>query len=152
MVESPRRDSQTGMIIETGGQPNRRKHSQPEARIQASAVQWLWNTYPETRGLFIHIPNEGNRNSLMDGAMRKALGLVAGAPDTFLFMSRGGYHGLAIEFKTDIGVQSHEQKDFQARLELQGYKYCLCRSLEQFQIIIKDYLNGINDSDAPKGR
>lgn len=139
-------------IIETPRQAQKRRHSQPEGRIQASCVAWLWNEHPETRGLYIHIPNEGNRNNAMDGAMRKALGLVAGAPDTFLFMPRGGYHGLAIEFKTDMGVQSHEQKDFQARLELQGYKYCLCRSLEQFQIIIKDYLNGINDSDAPKGR
>ena len=76
----------------------------------------------------------------MDGAMRKALGLIAGAPDTFLFMSRGGYHGLAIEFKTETGVQSEAQKEFQRRLELNGYKYCLCRSLAQFQGIITEYL------------
>lgn len=128
-------------IIETPPQPKKRKHTQPEARIQASCVEWLWNTYPETRGNFIHIPNEGNRDSKMDGAMRKALGLVAGAPDTFLFMSRHGLHGLAIEFKTDTGVQSQEQKAFQARLEQNGYAYYICRSLEQFKQIINNYLN-----------
>lgn len=128
------------MIIEAGEQPSKRRHSQPEAKIQASAVQWLWNERPETRGLFIHIPNEGNRSNKMDGAMRKALGLVAGAPDTFLFMARGCFHGLAIEFKTDKGVQSQEQKAFQSRLERAGYRYEICRSLDQFKLIVTEYL------------
>ena len=127
-------------IIETPPQPKNRKHGQPEARIQASCVEFLWNNYPETRGLYIHIPNEGNRSSKLDGAMRKALGLVAGAPDTFLFIASHGYFGLAIEYKTETGVQSAEQKAFQSRLEQQCYKYCLCRSLAQFQEIILDYL------------
>ena len=128
------------MIIESGAQPKRRKHSQPEAKIQASCVAYLWNNYPETRGLFIHIPNEGNRASAKDGALRRSLGLVAGAPDTFLFMPRGRYSGLAIEFKTETGVQSAEQKAFQMRLEKHGYAYYLCRSLEQFKEIITEYL------------
>ena len=129
------------MIFETPEQPKKRKHAQPEAKIQASCVEFLWNNYPETRGLYIHIPNEGNRSSKLDGAMRKALGLVAGAPDTFLFIARHGYFGLAIEYKTETGVQSAEQKAFQSRLEQQGYKYCLCRSLAQFKEIIEDYFS-----------
>lgn len=128
-------------IIETPPQQKKRKHTQPEAKIQASCVEWLWNTHPETRGNFIHIPNEGNRSSNMDGAMRKALGLVAGAPDTFLFMPRQGKHGLAVEFKTEIGTQSDAQKAFQYRLEQNGYAYFICRSLEQFKIIINEYLS-----------
>lgn len=128
-------------IIETPPQPKKRKHTQPEARIQASCVEFLWNNYPETRGLYIHIPNEGNRSSKLDGAMRKALGLVAGAPDTFLFIPRHGKHGLAVEFKTETGAQSDAQKAFQARLEQNGYAYFICRSLEQFKIIINEYLN-----------
>lgn len=130
------------MIVETPPQPKKRKHTQPEAKIQASCVEWLWNTHPETRGNFIHIPNEGNRNSKMDGAMRKALGLVAGAPDTFLFMPRHGKHGLAVEFKTESGIQSDAQKAFQARLEQNGYRYEICRSLGQFKEIINSYLLG----------
>lgn len=127
-------------IIETPDRPKNRHHKQPEARIQASAVQWIWNTYPETRGNFIHIPNEGNRSSQMDGAVRKSLGLVAGAPDTFLFLAKGGYHGLAVEFKTPTGAQSEAQKNFQKRLEKNGYRYEICRSLDQFKEIINDYL------------
>lgn len=129
------------MIIETTKNPNtRRSHGQPEAKIQASCVAYLWNNYPETRGLYIHIPNEGNRSSKLDGSMRKALGLVAGAPDTFLFLPRGGKHGLAIEFKTDTGSQSEAQKEFQKRLERNNYEYRICRSLDQFKEIISEYL------------
>lgn len=90
--------------------------------------------------MFIHIPNEGNRRSIADGAIRKAMGIVAGAPDTFLFVPVGTYHGLAVEFKTERGVQSQVQKDFQRRLEFFGYRYEICRSLEQFKEIIKSYL------------
>lgn len=128
------------MIQETPPRPQRRAHGNPEGKIQAECVQWLWNNRPETRGLYIHIPNEGNRNSKIDGAKRKALGLTAGAPDTFLFMSCRGYHGLAIEFKTETGVQSEAQKLFQARLEVMGYKYVIIRSLEEFKEIINWYL------------
>lgn len=128
------------MITKTPPRPQRRTHSNSEGKIQAACVQWLWNTRPETRGLYIHIPNEGNRNSKIDGSIRKSLGLTAGAPDTFLFMPRRGYHGLAIEFKTETGVQSEAQKLFQARLEVMGYKYVIIRSLEEFKEIINWYL------------
>lgn len=128
------------MITETPPRPQRRTHGNPEGKIQAQCVQWLWNNRPETRGLYIHIPNEGNRNSKIDGAKRKALGLIPGAPDTFLFMSCRGYHGLAIEFKTKIGRQSDAQKEWQVKVEEQGYKYVIVRSLEEFKEVINWYL------------
>ena len=128
-------------ITKTPPRPMNRHHSQPEAVVQAAGVKWLCNNYPETRGNFIHIPNEGNRSSAIDGSLRKALGLVAGAPDTFLFMARGGYHGLAIEFKSLTGRQREEQIEFQKRLEENGYKYEVCRTEEQFHSIIEDYFS-----------
>lgn len=129
------------MITETPPRPPRRTHGNPEGKIQAQCVQWLWNTRPETRGLYIHIPNEGNRRSKIDGSIRKSLGLVAGAPDTVLFVARKGYHGLAIEFKTETGVQSEAQKDFQRRMEEQCYKYVIVRSLEEFKEVTTNYLD-----------
>lgn len=128
------------MIVPTPPRPARRSHGNPEAKIQADCVQWLWNNHPQTRGLYIHIPNEGNRRSKTDGAVRKALGIVAGAPDTFLFIPNKGYHGLAIEFKTSIGIQSEEQKSFELRLEALHYKYVIVRSLSEFKEVILSYL------------
>lgn len=34
-----------------------------EAKLQSQCVIWLWNTYPETRGLFFSVENEGARIS-----------------------------------------------------------------------------------------
>jgi len=130
------------MIIETPSQSKKHSHRALESKIQVTCVAWLWNNYPETRGNFIHIPNEGNRANAIDGAMRKAMGLIAGAPDMFLFMARKGKYGLAIEFKTDVGAQRKEQIAFQARLEHNGYAYYVCRSFEQFRQIITEYFSG----------
>ena len=128
------------MIIENPQRHIRRTHSNPEGRIQAECVQWLWNNYPETRGLYIHIPNEGNRRSKIDGSVRKSLGIISGAPDTFLFIPSKGYHGLAIEFKTLRGRQSKSQQLFEERLESFGYKYVIVKSLSEFIETIKSYL------------
>ena len=130
------------MIIENKRTtPAKRRHSNEESKIQASAVTWFWNTFPQYRGLFIHIPNEGNRSSKMDGSVRKSLGIVAGAPDTFLFVPKGIFHGLAVEFKTPTGRQSDVQKEWQEKVESQGYRYVVIRSLEDFQHEIENYLS-----------
>lgn len=34
-----------------------------EAKLQSQCVVWLWNNYPETRGLFFSVENEGARIS-----------------------------------------------------------------------------------------
>lgn len=69
------------------------------------------------------------------------MGLVAGVSDLILLMPRGTYHGLCIEMKTLIGKQRENQRTWQMLVESQGYKYCLCRSLAQFQEIITEYLS-----------
>ena len=126
-------------IIETPPRPKSNKRGSPEGKIQSQCVAWFWNAYPEYRGLLFHIPNEGNRESKTDGAYRKALGLVAGVSDLMLLVARGPYHGLCIEMKTESGRQSDVQKEWQLKVERQGYKYVLVRSLEAFQAEIIKY-------------
>ena len=126
-------------IIETPPRPKSNKRGSPEGKIQSLCVAWFWNEYPECRGLLFHIPNEGNRESKTDGAYRKALGLVAGVSDLMLLVARGSYHGLCIEMKTEVGRQSDVQKEWQLKVEKQGYKYILVRSLEAFQTEIRKY-------------
>ena len=77
----------------------------------------------------------------MDGSIRKSLGIVAGAPDTFLFVPKGIFHGLAVEFKTPTGRQSESQKLFQERLERMTYRYEIVRSLDDFITVINSYLS-----------
>jgi len=37
-----------------------------EAKIQAQCIIWCWNTYPQTRGLLFHVPNEGAKISTVE--------------------------------------------------------------------------------------
>lgn len=136
------------MIIPTPEKPKKRAHTMSESAIQVACVQWLWNNHEETRGLYVAIPNENSRSvyeskrqQLISGSMRKNMGILAGCADTALFMQRGGFGALFIEFKTDIGRQSDAQNLFQQNVEAQGYKYIVVRSLEDFKQEIEKYLD-----------
>jgi hypothetical protein len=131
------------MIQETPKNPYKARRGSPEMHIQAECVKWLWNERPRTRNLFFHVENEVNiaGNNAALGAIRRAQGIVKGVSDCILLMMRGGYGGLMVEFKTATGYQSEAQKEWQKLVEAQGYKYVVCRSLEEFQLIIDNYLN-----------
>lgn len=130
------------MIIETQDQPKRRQHSMPEGKIQASCYQYFWNTYPQYRGLYFAVPNENNRadSNAITGAIRRSMGVYHGVSDTLLLVPRGLFHGLCVEYKDENGKQSVHQVAWQKLVESQGYRYVICRSLEQFKQIIRDYL------------
>lgn len=130
------------MIVETPEQPKKRSHSMPEGKIQASCYQYFWNTYPQYRGLYFAVPNENNRadSNAITGAIRRSMGVYHGVSDTILLLPRGGFHALLIEYKDEKGKQSDYQKAWQRLVESYGYRYEVCRSLEQFQIIINEYL------------
>lgn len=130
------------MIVETQEQPKKRSHSMPEGKIQASCYQYFWNTYPQYRGLYFAVPNENSRadSNAITGAIRRSMGVYHGVSDTILLLPRGRFHALLIEYKDEKGIQSEHQKAWQRLVESNGYRYEVCRSLEQFQIIIREYL------------
>lgn len=120
-----------------------------EHNIQAACVRWFNLQYPQYRGLLFAVPNGGARNKATAGKL-KAEGVVAGVADLLLLVPRKTsndplilsttYHGLAIEMKTAKGRQSPEQKEWQAKVEAQGYKYAVIRSLDDFIDTIEQYL------------
>ena len=65
----------------------------------------------------------------------KNMGLLPGVSDTVVVMPK---KVLFIEFKTETGYQSPNQKEFQSAVHSCQHQYHVCRSLEQFQQIIKD--------------
>jgi len=133
------------MIVETPERPKKRTHSSPEGKIQAECFAWFWNTYPQYRKCLFHVPNENDRSdsNIIQGAIRKSMGVVAGVSDFLLLVARGKYHGLCIEMKDEHGQQKPAQKEWQKIVEAQNYRYEICRSLEQFKQIIEEYLNEI---------
>jgi hypothetical protein len=68
--------------------------------------------------------------------MDKAMGLQKGRSDMVLYFKGRAYH---IELKTPDGVQSADQKKWQAVIIADGFDYVIIRSLQDFQ----HYINGI---------
>lgn len=112
-----------------------------ESSLQIDCVDWFRRTYPQCARLLFAVPN-GGRRSAATGRILKAEGVVAGVADLILFVAHRGYHALCIEMKTDKGRQRDTQKAWQHDVEAQGYKYIICRSLDDFKKQVIGYLWG----------
>ena len=132
-----------------------------ESIVQQGAVKWFNLQYPQYRGLLVHIPNEGRRTIkvingrpvCIGGAKLKAEGLVKGAADLVLFIPNKFFHGLCLETKVELfdystgkekktkTYQSPEQKEWQALVESQGYRYEVYRNIDEFRKIVLEYMD-----------
>ena len=132
-----------------------------EGIVQQGAVKWFHLQYPQYRGLLVHIPNEGRRTIkvingkpvCIGGAKLKAEGLVKGAADLVLFIPNKYFHGLCLETKVELfdystgkekktkTYQSPEQKEWQALVESQGYRYEVYRNIDEFRKIVLEYMD-----------
>ena len=106
-----------------------------ESQIQSSCVMWLWNTHPQTRGLFFSVTN--NSEHIARAMQRKAVGLISGVSDC-LFIWRGSLY--CFEFKTETGRQSAAQIEWQTKVNQQGINYYLIRSIEEFKKVMEEIL------------
>ena len=132
-----------------------------ESIVQQGAVKWFNLQYPQYRGLLVHIPNEGRRTIkvingrpvCIGGARLKAEGMVKGAADLVLFVPNKYFHGLCLETKVELfdystgkekktkTYQSPEQKEWQALVESQGYRYEVYRNIDEFRKIVLEYMD-----------
>ena len=112
-----------------------------EEEVQINCVTWFRLQYHELALLLYHVPNGGKRGKV-EAARFKAMGVQRGVSDLCLDVARGGFHGLRIEMKKISGDsrQSEEQREWQEAVEAQGYKYAVCRSLDEFITIVESYL------------
>jgi len=106
-----------------------------EGKIQQEIIVFFRNNYclkhHNPRSAIFSVPND---SSNAKEQMRKiATGLMAGVSD-LICIHNGKV--LFIECKDDKGRQSDKQKEFQERVEAQGFSYYLVRSLEDFKKII----------------
>lgn len=110
-----------------------------ESNIQKSSVKWFYAQYPKYAPLLWAIPNGGRRDK-KTGKWLKLEGVRRGASDMVLYIPSENYHCLHIEFKSAKGRQTPEQKQMQRLLEEKGYKYIICRSFDEFEKEINNYL------------
>ena len=78
------------------------------------------------------------------GRRMKEMGYMKGVPDLFIPHANRFYHGLFIEMKTEKGRLSPEQKEVIPRLEAEGYKVAVCRSLDDFITVVDGYMKDIH--------
>lgn len=130
--------------------------TQPESRITQSCVRWFRLQYPQFADVLIHPANEGARSTRTvstrygtrvistGGARMKAEGLVPGVADLLLLVPRGGFGCLAVEMKTPAksSRQSERQIEWERAAVKAGNRYCVCRSLEEFMAVVREYLCG----------
>lgn len=118
-----------------------------ESHIQQTCVKWFRLQYPAIGNLLFAVPNGGQRNRIT-ASILKAEGVVSGVADLLLLVPNQDYHGLCIEMKrgktmqSSKGVQSDNQKRWQALVESQGYAYRIAHSLDEFISLIRDYIRG----------
>lgn len=107
-----------------------------ELQLQSRCFQWAWNTYPELRRLLFAVPNGGTRHA-REAMNLKASGTVPGIPDMICL-----YNGspVGIEFKTDAGVVSKEQREVHQIWSSAGIPVHIIRNEEAFQLLIKSII------------
>jgi len=114
--------------------------SHEEDDIQADffeKVKIFFPTIPEK--LLFAVPNGGNRDP-REAKRMKQQGVKRGVADVILLIPKKGYASLCIEFKTENGKQSDEQKEFQRQAEICGNKYVVVRSVANAIGIVREYL------------
>lgn len=117
----------------------RRRPDDEEHRIQCACVQWFRYQYPHYAHNLFSVPNGGRRDKVT-GAKLKAEGQLAGVADLILLRRNANYGALLIEMKTRKGRQADTQRTWQQLIEKDGYKYVVCRSLDDFMREVTNYL------------
>lgn len=80
------------------------------------------------RRIIFSVPND--TKDFLELKRKKNTGLLSGVSDLIIITEKASFF---LEIKTETGVQSDSQKDFQQRVESLGYKYFVARSLEDFK-------------------
>ena len=117
----------------------RKAPSDEEHRLQVGCVRWFCLQYPQMAHSLFAVPNGGRRDE-RTGAKLKAEGVQAGVSDLILLRRSRDYGALCIEMKTPTGAQSKVQKAWQRQVTADGYKYVVCRSVEDFMREVNAYL------------
>lgn len=106
-----------------------------EAQLQAACIAWYWNKYRFTSWKRMLHCNNNNSHNTIAGNIAKAMGVVAGVSDLELIMFGG--RTLYIELKVGKGIQSEEQKEFEAAVRERGHDYIILKTLDDFKAIIE---------------
>ena len=113
-----------------------------EHRIQTDCITWFRLQYPAYKHNLFAVPNGGLRDKITAAQLMDE-GVLAGVADLILLKSNDRYGALLIEMKTRTGRQSDNQIEWQQKIEADGYRYVICRSIEDFMREVREYLSTV---------
>lgn len=125
----------------------RRKNEEWE--LQRDFFAWwreaAWNGYGLDPRLCFAIPNgaqlgENKEAKIIRAKMLKAAGMQNGIPDVCLLVKRGDYGALFMEFKTESGSLSPDQKTIHPVITGAGYQVRIVRTLAEAKWTVENYL------------
>lgn len=96
-----------------------------EHDTQSAFFQWAAHQRFPGIELLHAIPNGGQRHPVVGAKLRNE-GVKPGVPDVSWPVARGGFIGLAIEFKHGDGNPSKEQRDRVTQLQIAGWCVAIC--------------------------
>lgn len=131
------------VTIPEGPKAPLKRRAQPEFDLHVACVEWANTQADEVPVLHFlhHSPNGGIRPRGEAGKL-KVQGAKAGFPDLILPARSHRYNGLAIELKSPAGRLSTDQRRWLLHFYDEGYLVGVCRTLETFQDLIRQYLLG----------
>ena len=108
------------------------------------------NKIPYQIAPLVYTKNEGNKTQQLANRDKKK-GLRSGYPDLKLDVARVFYKNLEgskisfspsliVELKTKTGYMAHNQKKWRDYLISQGCTHAVCRSLDEFQSAVMEYM------------
>ena len=119
-----------------------KKRNSEEAHMQSEFFKLISVFFPHLPDkLAFAVPNGGSRKNAIEGANFKRQGVKAGVSDIIVLIPKKGFASLCIEFKTRVGKQSEEQKEFQKQAESCRNKYVVVRSASQAIEELRKYLS-----------
>ncbi len=104
-----------------------------EDQLQQKIVIDFRNRNLKNNNLIFSVPNGGSRNPV-EALKLKRTGTLAGVSDLIIMIPN---RIIFLELKTESGIQSDSQKEFQINAEALGFEYLLIRNLKQYEDLMQ---------------
>lgn len=113
--------------------------SESEEQLQIAIVSWLRTYYAgiiTNSSIF-----QGNISNIGLSIKANNMGYTAGFPDLFIFIPKGGFHGLFMELKNGAkGKVSENQRAVMDELIKNGYAGGVIRTFEEAKLMVTNYM------------
>ena len=111
------------------------KRGNLETKLQIAVVNYIRMAFPDV--LCFAVPNGGKR-SVIEAAMLKKMGVLAGVSDLLLFWN-GGYGAIELKRPDKTAYMSDSQVEFAETWRKLGGRFALCNSLDGVEATLKSW-------------